>query len=212
VLQHTEVMSGSLVAGCVVAVHLGALGFMLTGGLLAWRWPSLLWAHAPLLVAIATINLTHVECPLTSLELWLRRAADAPGYSGGFISHYLVEPHHPAGITPGVRVALYVIAGTPNAFAYAALAIRRHGAREGSVTSHRRRATVDRSLRGASDRCPTDGTATGQRGTLSYTQRPAADVEVLGQLVGFSSGSIVPVRGKPDASAPPVPPRGPSSG
>lgn len=119
-------MSGSLGAGSVVVLHLGAIGFMLTGGLLAWRWPCLLWGHVPLLVAIITINLTHGPCPLTSLELWLRDAADAPGYSGGFISHYLVEPHHPAGITPPVRTALYVVTVTPNALAYAALAIRRH--------------------------------------------------------------------------------------
>ena len=107
-----------LVADLVAVAHLAAVVFLLGGGLLSWRWPALVWVHLPLAGTILAVNLAGLDCPLTTLELDLRARSGEPGYSGGFISHYLVEPVHPAGITPGVQLGIYLAAIAPNVVAY----------------------------------------------------------------------------------------------
>ena len=113
-----------VLAASVAITHLALIAFLLAGGLLAWRWRRLLWVHVPFLLAILTINLLGADCPLTNLELALLQAGGAQPYDGGFIEHYLVEPVYPDGITPRVRMAIYAVAGVPNAVAYAGLLAR----------------------------------------------------------------------------------------
>ena len=108
----------------VVVVHLVAIAFMLSGGVLAWRWPRLLWLHAPVASTILAVNLLGADCPLTVLELRLRAAAGRPPYSGGFISHYLIQPMYQPGITPGVGTAVYAVAVVPNVITYVLLVAR----------------------------------------------------------------------------------------
>jgi Protein of Unknown function (DUF2784) len=115
---------GVIWADAVAALHLAAIAFMLTGGLLGWRWPRLLWVHAPIAATILGFNVAGADCPLTTLELHLRQWGGEPPYTGGFIGHYLVQPIHPAGITPGVEAAIYAIAITPNVVGYGVLAAR----------------------------------------------------------------------------------------
>lgn len=107
-----------LAADLVAGIHLAAVFFLLTGGLLAWRWPRLRLVHLPLAVGILVVNLVGADCPLTTLELHLRHAAAEPGYSGGFVDHYLVRPFHPAGVTPTAGLLLYALAILPNVLAY----------------------------------------------------------------------------------------------
>ena len=120
----TAVLAGEL-AGAVAVLHLLAVLLLLTGALLALRWPRLLRVHLPVAAAILAVNLAGADCPLTDLELWLRAAAGEPAYSGGFLSHYLVEPLHPDGITPTVSAVVYAVAVTPNALAAALVGARR---------------------------------------------------------------------------------------
>ena len=116
-------LAGEL-AGAVAVVHLLCVALMLTGGLLALRWPAVLPAYLLSAGAILAVNLAGAACPLTDLELALREAAGEPAYGGGFISHYLVEPWHPEGVTPAVSRGIYAVALTPNLLA-AALWVRR---------------------------------------------------------------------------------------
>lgn len=113
-------MAGAL-ADTVVAVHLLAIAFMLTGGLLVRRWGRVLVPHLVTAGTILVVNRLGAPCPLTELELQLRERAGEPGYAGGFIEHYLIEPVHPAGITSSVEVLIYLVAVTPNVLAYAAV-------------------------------------------------------------------------------------------
>src|SRR5918994_1438307 len=83
---------GVLLAGLVAVVHAAAVAFMLTGSLLALRWPRLLWLHVPVALGILALYLTGSDCPLTTWELALREAAGEPGYRGGFIGHYVTRP------------------------------------------------------------------------------------------------------------------------
>ena len=81
-----------LLANAVALLHAAAVLFMLTGSLLALRWPWVLWLHVPVSLAILGLYLTGSDCPLTTWELALREQAGEPGYTGGFIGHYITEP------------------------------------------------------------------------------------------------------------------------
>jgi hypothetical protein len=102
------VMLYRLLADAVVLVHLGFIAFVAIGGMLAWRWPRLVWLHLPAAgyaLAIVTVGFT---CPLTPLEKHLRHLAGQAGYPGGFVDHYLTggrlpRPADRAGPSSGGR-------------------------------------------------------------------------------------------------------------
>ena len=110
-----------MLASGVAVVHGLAVLFMLTGALLAVRWPRLVLLHAPVALAILAVNLAGVDCPLTDLELALR---GPDGYDGGFLGHYFFDPlgldEHEAGTQFGV----YATAFGLNALGYGLLLSR----------------------------------------------------------------------------------------
>jgi hypothetical protein len=114
-----------LTAAVVVAVlHALLVAFMLTGSLLALRWPRLLWAHVPVALAILVLYATNSDCPLTSLELWLLERAGEPGYRGGFLGHYVTEPMGFPIRATSTQIGIYVTALVPNLVGYWLLAVR----------------------------------------------------------------------------------------
>jgi hypothetical protein len=124
-----------LLAAVMIAVlHGAAVAFMVSGSLLALRWPRLLWLHVPVSLAILVLYLTGSDCPLTTWELDLRAAAAEPGYSGGFIGHYVTEPLGFPIHATSTQVGIYMIAFLPNLVGYGLLVARfRH--REAPVRS-----------------------------------------------------------------------------
>ena len=115
-------------AYAVAALHAAAVLFMVSGSLLALRWPGLLWLHVPVALAILGIYLTGSDCPLTTWELWLRRRAGLPAYSGGFIGHYLTEPLGFPIHAMSTQVGVVLVAVLPNLVGYALLAALRESA------------------------------------------------------------------------------------
>jgi hypothetical protein len=113
-----------LLAGAVAALHGAAVAFMLTGSLLALRWPRVLWLHVPVALAILAIYLTGSDCPLTTWELDLRAAAGEPGYRGGFVGHYITEPLGFPIEATSTQVGVYVLAFLPNLIGYGLLVTR----------------------------------------------------------------------------------------
>ena len=126
-----------LLADAVAVLHGAAILFMLTGSLLALRWPRLLWLHVPVALVILGLHLTGSDCPLTTWELELRARSGAPGYAGGFIGHYITEPLGFPIHATATQAGIYVVAILANAIGYGLL-IRR-AVRE---RSERRRAGV----------------------------------------------------------------------
>jgi hypothetical protein len=124
-----------LPATLVAVLHGAAVAFMLTGSLLALRWPRLLWLHVPVSLAILGLYLTGSDCPLTIWELALRERAGEPGYRGGFIGHYVTEPMGFPIEATSTQVGIYVVAFLPNLLGYGLLAAR-----------HLRQRTVPRSV------------------------------------------------------------------
>lgn len=98
-----------IAAQAVLLLHLAFVLFAVLGSaLVCWRW-SYVWLHAPALAWGVWIELSHGYCPLTALENQLLRAANAPGYGGGCIEHYLMPLLYPPGLQPAHQ---YWLAGT----------------------------------------------------------------------------------------------------
>jgi uncharacterized protein DUF2784 len=121
-----------LLAGALVAFHLGFVLFVVLGGLLVLRFPRAAWLHLPAAVWGTWVEVTDTVCPLTPLENHFRRLGGEAGYSGGFIEHYLLPVLYPAGLTRGVQYVLAGVVVGVNLFAYGwALRRRRSRGRAG---------------------------------------------------------------------------------
>ncbi|MGE8498722.1 MAG: DUF2784 domain-containing protein [Pseudomonas sp.] len=96
----------SFAADAVLLIHLLFILFAVLGGLLLLRWSWLIWLHLPAAVWGVTVEVMHLQCPLTPLENSLRHTAGEAGYDGGFIEHYLVPIIYPAGLTPQIQLWL----------------------------------------------------------------------------------------------------------
>ena len=118
-------MGYSLLADAVVLVHGFFVLFVVLGGLVVLRWRRLAWFHVPAAFWGAFIELTGGTCPLTHLEVWLRRRAGGTGYEGGFIDHYLVPLIYPPGLTRGGQIALGLFVVVLNLSIYGVILRRR---------------------------------------------------------------------------------------
>lgn len=92
-------------ADAVVALHLAYLAFLPLGGMLAWRWPRIVWAHVAA-VAVGLVSITvGFDCPLTTWEQSLRRRGGQRPYTDGFVDHYFTGRVYPHGYDWAVQVA-----------------------------------------------------------------------------------------------------------
>ena len=98
-------MYGAL-ADLVLLAHAGFILFAAAGAVLIRRVPRLAWLHLPAVLWGVGIEWSGAVCPLTPLEVWLRRRAGASGYESGFIEHYVTAVIYPAGLTRGMQAAL----------------------------------------------------------------------------------------------------------
>jgi len=95
-----------LAADAVLALHLAFVVFVVFGGLLVLRTPRIAWLHLPAVAWGALIEFSGWICPLTPLEVALRRRAGEAGYGGDFVEHYLVALIYPAGLTRELQVSI----------------------------------------------------------------------------------------------------------
>jgi len=122
-----------LIADGVALVHLGFIVFVAVGGLLAWRWPRLLWLHLAAVAWGAGIVTIGWDCPLTAVERHFRELGGEQGYSGGFVDRYVEGVIYPEGYTSLLRAlvaALIVVS-------WAGLARRRALTGPERAASHR---------------------------------------------------------------------------
>jgi len=95
----TEPLPFQLLADAVLILHaalvlfvIGGLALIVIGNLRKWHWVNSLWfrlAHLATIVFVATQAWLGIDCPLTTLEQWLRRQANTGTYQGSFIEHWL---------------------------------------------------------------------------------------------------------------------------
>ena len=91
----------SLLADSVLVIHALFVAFVVLGvpcifigKALNWRWVRFFWLRVAHLAAICVVTAqawAGVICPLTTLEMWLRRQGNLDVYAGSFIEHWLEE-------------------------------------------------------------------------------------------------------------------------
>ena len=100
-------------ADATVVVHFAFVVFIAVGGLLAWRWPRVLWLHVPAVVWGLGIVVIGYDCPLTGLERYFRRLGGEQVPRAGFIDRYVQGVIYPERYTSLLRalVAVLVVVG-----------------------------------------------------------------------------------------------------
>lgn len=114
-------MAYRLAADAVLLLHLGFILFAVLGAGLALRWRWLLWLQLPAAAWAVWVMVSGRICPLTPLELQLRRLAGEQGYSGGFIEHYVFGLIYPEGLTRELQMGLGAAALLVNLVAHGLL-------------------------------------------------------------------------------------------
>jgi hypothetical protein len=110
-----------VLADSVVVVHFAFVVFLVVGGVLAFRWPRILWVHVPSVAWGAIIVTFSITCPLTPLERNLRVRAGRDRYDESFIERYVEGILYPGDMLRHAQaVAAAVVIG-----AWVALAVRR---------------------------------------------------------------------------------------
>lgn len=112
-------MTCRILADAVLVIHLLFIVFAVAGAFSALRWRFMIWAHLPCALWATAIELGGWICPLTPLEVFLRRCAGQAGYSGGFITHYLVPLIYPHSLTREIQIGLGIGVLVINLIAYA---------------------------------------------------------------------------------------------
>jgi hypothetical protein len=115
-------------ADLVLVIHLAFVLFVVFGGLFALRWLRVAWLHVPVALYGATIEFVGFICPLTPLEISLRRRGGEAGYAGGFIEHYITAALYPTGLTREIQLALGIGVLLLNAIVYA-IVVKKYKAR-----------------------------------------------------------------------------------
>jgi hypothetical protein len=92
-------MSYSHFADVVLLIHfaivlfvVGGLLLIVLGNVLQWPWVNRWWFRSLHLFAISVVvfeSWLGIECPLTTLENWLRMQAGQGVYQGSFIQHWV---------------------------------------------------------------------------------------------------------------------------
>ena len=91
--------SYQILADLVLLLHVlfvvfvvGALLLIILGGFRQWQWVRNRWfriAHLVGIIVVVAQSWAGLLCPLTNLEMWLRRQAGGVQYDGSFIQYWM---------------------------------------------------------------------------------------------------------------------------
>lgn len=118
-------MAYRYLADAVLLLHLAFILFVVLGALLVLLLRRLMPLHLAAVAWGAGIELSGGVCPLTWVEIRLRRLAGESGYAGGFIEHHLVALIYPAGLGRGTQYILAACVLAVNVMLYAWMRRRR---------------------------------------------------------------------------------------
>lgn len=104
-----------LIHFAIVLFVVGGLLLIVLGNVLRWSWVNHWWFRAMHLLAISVVVLESwlgIECPLTTLENWLRLQAGQGVYQGSFIQHWVhgVMFYHAPGWVFALAYTLFALA------------------------------------------------------------------------------------------------------
>lgn len=112
-------------ADIVLIVHFAFVLFVVLGAPLILRWPRVVWLHLPVAGWGTIIEFAGWRCPLTPLEVSLRRLGGEQGYAGGFIDRYVGAILYPGELPRIAHITLGMLVLAINAAIYAFLLRRR---------------------------------------------------------------------------------------
>jgi len=118
-LQQVNLMLYSLLADFIVIIHLAFIIFVVLGGILVLKWKRMIWLHIPAAIWGALIEFMGWICPLTPLENRFRMLAGESGYTGDFISRYILTVIYPGALTRKIQILLGVFVIVINLAIYA---------------------------------------------------------------------------------------------
>jgi uncharacterized protein DUF2784 len=107
-----------LLADLVVGLHFAFVVFVIFGALLAMKWRRVMWLHVSAAFWGALVEFSGWICPLTPLEVWLRRRAGEDSYRSDFVARYLLPVLYPQGLTRGMQIVLGTFVVVINATIY----------------------------------------------------------------------------------------------
>ena len=117
-------MAYRILAELVLVIHFCFVLFVVLGGLLVLRWPSVLWLHLPTFIWGILVQCFFWVCPLTPIENWLLRLGGQSGYTGGFVEHYVSAILY-ANVSQEFQVFLGLVLIGLNVLIYSFVFIRR---------------------------------------------------------------------------------------
>ena len=109
----------------VIFAHLLFIIYVLFGAFLGLKWIKSLFIHLPAFFWGSYIELSGGICPLTPLEMWLRKKSGIASYSGDFIIYYLEKIIYPPMLTRELQIFFGVSVIIINLAVYAWL-IKKH--------------------------------------------------------------------------------------
>lgn len=112
-------MAFRVLADATVVLHLLFVAFVVCGGVLVLRWPRIAWAHLPAAAWGAWVEFAGWICPLTPLEIWLRRRGGEAAYSSSFVEQYLLPVLYPPTLSRESQWLLGGVVILVNALVYA---------------------------------------------------------------------------------------------
>jgi hypothetical protein len=102
-------MAHRVLADLVVVLHFGFVVFVVVGGLIALRWPRVLWLHVPSVLYSVWIVTFSITCPLTPLERTLRQRAGEGRYEESFIERYVEGVLYPGDLLRQAQAAAALV-------------------------------------------------------------------------------------------------------
>lgn len=118
-------MGWSILADAVLLLHGAFIAWATLGALAVWRRPRLAWLHLPALAWGVWVEATAGICPLTPLEMALRRRTGQAAYEGSFVEHHLGALIYPQGLTPAAQWRIALGLAAFNLLLYALILRRR---------------------------------------------------------------------------------------
>lgn len=114
----------NLLADLVLVAHLLFIVFAVLGAVLVLKWRGLVWVHIPAVIWACLVELCGWICPLTPLEIRLRRFGGETPYSTDFVEHYLMPVIYPEDLTRAVQILLGLLVLLTNIVIYGYLVRR----------------------------------------------------------------------------------------
>jgi hypothetical protein len=106
-------MTYRVAADAVVVLHFAFVVFVVVGGVLALRWPKVLWVHVPVVLYSVWIITFSITCPLTPLERDLRERGGRDRYDESFIERYVEGVLYPGDMLRQAQfVAAVIVVGS----------------------------------------------------------------------------------------------------